>query len=142
VEQPKQPLNFEQAVNFLEEKKETLAEDTKKEVREMPITDLSTEACRQYLMYGLNLLTYLSPAVRRMIPGEFLLGGGQSTRELIRSMKHYLTLRIYGYSIIHISRHLGRSVQVLLKMEKATIMAVKEAIEDKKKHGIPILGRG
>lgn len=57
-------------------------------------------------------------------------------------MKHFMTLRIYGYTLPYLANYLGRSVPVLLKMEKATMTAIKEAIEYNQSHGIPIVGRG
>ncbi|HAG51718.1 MAG TPA: hypothetical protein DCL42_10365 [Deltaproteobacteria bacterium] len=137
------PLNFEQACNYLDEKKETLAEDTKKDAQGFDaIVNASPESRKKALMYWLCRVDWISPAVKKLIPAEFLLGGGESNKELLRSMKHFMTLRIYGHSLPYISNYLGRSVQSLLKMEKAAIVAIREEMEKTQKNCIPILGRG
>jgi len=142
MKQHDKPLNFEQACNYLDEKKDTLAKDTKKDTAGFDaVVDASPENRRRFLLYALSLVDSLSPAVKKLIPTELLLGGGESNRELIRSMKHYMTLRIHGCSLPYIANCLGRHVQVLLKVEQATMVAIKEAIEYRKAHGIPIVGR-
>jgi len=136
--EPDKPLSFEQAVNYLEEKKDTLAKDTKKAMSDIPISTASPQDRKRYLHYGISLLSKIPGSIKNTIPDTFK--NGVSDRELVNNIKRYMTLRIEGYSIIHIARFLDQPIQSLLLVEKATMSAMKEAIETRKASGIPILG--
>ena len=116
--------SLENAGNYIKDlmrltKKRAAAED-------FPINTSTPREEEAYLLYGISLLDVDS------FPAE--------QKAKIKFLKRLLQARAKGYGIQYIARMSGCSVETAKKWEREGMERVKEAINKKQKHGIPILG--
>ena len=120
---------------------ETMPDDMKAQAKEGAISYASPADRANYLNYGISLLTDVSESIKkkwciltRKSPGMY------TTKETSAILRKVLCLRINGYSVKQLARHLKSAEITVSQVEGLAIKAIKEAIEKKKASGLPILG--
>jgi hypothetical protein len=135
------PMSIEQAGNFIKEKRETVAEDMKKEAKEAPISFASPEDRKSYLIYGISLMTDVSEQTKN----DFCSITGRAaslytTKEVSLLLRKFLVLRINGYSLESLQHHLKTNKIILGKVEVLALRTIKGIIDRKRNSELPIIG--
>ena len=134
-------LSIEQAGNYLKEKDKTMAEDVKKQTKDMAISFATPEDRHRFLMYGLSLLTDVSESAKNAFCAiTNKTNALHSTREAAGMLRKLMVLRINGYSRENISHHLKESVPTIGKCEELAMKVMVELIQRAKGSGLPIIG--
>jgi hypothetical protein len=135
------PMSIEQAGNFLEDKKKTVAEDMKQEAKKAPISCADIKDRISFLVYGVSLFHDVTETEKNtwcQITGKS--PSLYSTREVALNLKRLVVLRINGYTAKAVAHHLKTLPEVIEKCEELAVKAIKRAIETKQNTGIPIIG--
>jgi hypothetical protein len=132
---------FEEAVNIIEEKKETHLADDKAEAQKAPISYASPDDRIKYLMYCIDLIDNVGESAKN----EFCKIVGRpyamySTMDVTKIMRIFLTLRVHGLHPKTIAKRIGVEENIIDKVDLLGKVIVKQAIENTKMNGIPIVG--
>ena len=117
--------SIEQAGNWLKGIKKLV--EKKASMENFPVTTAMPQERRRYLLYGISLLN------EKDYPTD--------QRGKISMVKNLLRARASGYSLEWLANHSGCSLETSKKWEKEGICLVKDAINNRIKHNLPILGR-
>lgn len=135
------PMSIEQAGNYLEDKKKTVAEDMKQEAKKAPISCADIKDRVNYLIYGVSLFHDVTETEKNAwcrITGK--APALYTTKEVALNLKRLLVLRINGYQVKSVAHHLKTLPEVIEKCEELAVKAIKRVIETKQNTNIPILG--
>jgi len=138
---PQKPMSIEQAGNFLKEKNETMADDSKRAAKDAPISFASPEDRVKYLIYGISLLEDITEGtkvswcmINNKAPALY------TTKGVCDMLRKLLVLRINGYSAKQIAYHLHTTEICIDQSERLGITAIAEAIRKKRGTEIPLIG--
>ena len=136
---PKQPYyNFEQAVNYLSEKKETLKEDIHKEAGEQKITTAPEGDRQRYLKYCISLLDEVDGDLMSKLPDN--IRNSYTQKEMAMCFKMFLGMKIAHQSDEYIAHEFGVPLNVVQNLNVLAQEAVWRAIKRKREVGTPLVG--
>lgn len=128
------PLSIEQAGNLLKEKEKTLKEDVKADIAKAQISVAPEQDRVTFLLYALCYLNTVSPEVERAfltITGT--ISASLTRKQIAELLKKILALRVHGFGIAQIAKHLREPIERIASLEELGKIAVGEAIQ---KHGL------
>jgi len=136
------PFNFEQAANWLKDIKANLERRVKKAVKDDAKISMALPQDRaKYLSYAIRFLDRVDSEhinlfykVTGRIPSTY------SEAELAEMFRKLLVLRVNGYSVERIAKHLHTPVDTMKKVELIAVSAISVAIKKARAEEIPILG--
>lgn len=140
--QPREPLNFTQAINYLKELKDNIVKKVKRAIsKDAQISCAMPEDRCKFLSYGISLLKKVDSENADLF---YKVTGKSrnlySNTELATMFKQLLTLRINRYSLRQIAYVLKTPPVVLEKVEVIAVAAVKKAIEKAQVGKVPLVG--
>lgn len=141
MEENQKPMSIEQAGNYLAEKRETVEEDIKAEVKKNPISVAPPRDRIKYLQYGLSLMEDISEHMKIMwCTAANRAPGMYTTKEVCELMKKHLFLRMHGYSDKYLAKYLHETEDTLRQCEVVAVAAVKIAIAKRMATSVPLVG--
>lgn len=117
--------SIEKASNWLKELKQLVKQRAKPE-EAFPITTATESERKKFLLYGISLLN----------PKDY----PTDQRGKIVMFKTLLQAEVMGYSIEYIANQSRCSLDTAKRWRRDAIECVKDAINDRIKHGIPVVG--
>lgn len=131
-------LNFEQAVNKLKKSAKAAPEEIKKEAKKQPASLALPDDRRRYLKYCISLLDTVDSDLTRRMPENIKVK--YSNKDFALMFKTFLLCHVEGASIKSIAKHFHISSTLVEDILFLAQIAVKRAIEKKRKYGIPLVG--
>jgi len=136
---PAQPhFTFEQAVNWIEEKKKTLKDDVQKEANQQQLSVAPRKDRYRYLTYCVSLLDRIDSDLILRLPSQ--VRTLYSNKELVEFFKALLGMRVVGYSHSRIAMEFGVPSLVVRNLEIIAQEAVKRRLHQLNSRGIPLVG--
>ena len=141
MEENKQPLNIEQAGNYIKSKEKDMKAGIKKDIEKAQISIAPEQDRVAYLMSALRLFTTVSPQVERaFLTMTGTISSSLSRRDIAALLKRILILRVAGFTICSIAQSIKEPMELTASLEELGKIAVREELERHKITGLTLFG--